>query len=522
MKNHSIFIVLLMSVGYTTPASAQQDEQDKHQPANAGLNESFESFRKGLHSGFDNFRNDLLKNYDRFLGDTWSKFESFRGIDRYPRPKPERLPRPEETVPMGSEVEQTPVIPSETPPVASPHDPAVSLAEDDPSAGTPSATTPNGAPAEKDRSAFAFRFYDLECNLPGMERMEWKKCPTGRREKDYAARWRWFEQAHVAETLLPHLKTYMRDHQLNDWLAVELVRAYVNSRLSEATSAVRISLSQYLLAYLGIDARIAQTSDGHPFLMLPFNQTIYARTFLVQDGTKFYLFADKDAPFSASDNPRYYTYSLPANVPHGRAIDPTIHKGLNLPAKPCRFSIEYGGLKITGEWNRHLKSVLYRYPQMELSSYANSTADERLRASIVRQLKSQLSGKSTAEAVNSLLQFVQHAFDYATDDRQHGFEKPYFFEELLFYPQCDCEDRSVFYSYLLKEVLALECHIISYPGHACVSVCLNNESGQGTYYVYQGNPFYISDPTYIGAVTGMCMPQFKDESPVIEWLSEKE
>lgn len=36
-------------------------------------------------------------------------------------------------------------------------------------------------------------------------------------------------------------------------------------------------------------------------------------------------------------------------------------------------------------------------------------------------------------------------------------------EELLYYPQCDCEDRAVFYAYLLRYVLNLDCHLVKYP-----------------------------------------------------------
>ena len=107
-------------------------------------------------------------------------------------------------------------------------------------------------------------------------------------------------------------------------------------------------------------------------------------------------------------------------------------------------------------------------------------------------------------------------FEYATDD-QHGFEKPYFFEEMLFYPKCDCEDLSIFYSYLLKAVLGVENHIVNYPGHEAVYVNLGKQIN-GHCYLYDKKRFYVSDPTYIGAVTGICMEQYENEKPRIDFM----
>lgn len=55
----------------------------------------------------------------------------------------------------------------------------------------------------------------------------------------------------------------------------------------------------------------------------------------------------------------------------------------------------------------------------------------------------------------------------------HGFEKPYFIEEWLYYPQNDCEDRAVFYTYMLWNVLDVENQMLTYPGHESSSVRLD-------------------------------------------------
>lgn len=152
---------------------------------------------------------------------------------------------------------------------------------------------------------------------------------------------------------------------------------------------------------------------------------------------------------------------------------------------------------------------------MPIPCYARSILFPDVRQEIVSQLKDQLKDLELQIAVDKLLHFVQYAFPYATDDEQHGFEKPYFFEELLYYPKCDCEDRSVFYAYLLREVLGVENHLIHFPGHECVAVCLGRTL-HGDGYMYKGKQFYISDPTYMGASTGMCMPDYRSTNPQVE------
>ena len=160
--------------------------------------------------------------------------------------------------------------------------------------------------------------------------------------------------------------------------------------------------------------------------------------------------------------------------------------------------------------------LLYRYPQMPTADFARSSVLPDVRRDIVSQLKSQLAGMDEKTAVNTLLQFVQKGFEYSTDEDYHGFEKPYFLEETLFYPKNDCEDRAIFYTYLLWEVLGVPNQLICFPGHESASVALK-ESVKGSSYNHSGATFYISDPTYIGSVTGQCMPDYENTAPQIDF-----
>ncbi|MDE6772187.1 MAG: hypothetical protein K2J49_06260, partial [Muribaculaceae bacterium] len=134
----------------------------------------------------------------------------------------------------------------------------------------------------------------------------------------------------------------------------------------------------------------------------------------------------------------------------------------------------------------------------------------------VRPVTDQRGPDDPLKGADRLLALIQYAFPYEVDDEFHGFEKPYFFEECLYYPKSDCEDRAVFYSYLLWNALGLESQLIAYPGHEAASLKAESVWGGDAHYLDGGHKYFISDPTYLGAPTGQCMRRFRDVEPTVD------
>ena len=88
-----------------------------------------------------------------------------------------------------------------------------------------------------------------------------------------------------------------------------------------------------------------------------------------------------------------------------------------------------------------------------------------------------------------------------------------FIEETLHYPASDCEDRSIFFSWLVKSLLNIDVIALDFPGHIATAVELKNPVGQVVR--YQGKKYTIADPTYINAKVGMKMPQYKKVNPKV-------
>ncbi|MDE7026228.1 MAG: hypothetical protein K2O88_10190 [Paramuribaculum sp.] len=537
--------------------------------------QDFDEFRKGLLNDYSSFRKGILEDYDKFLDGAWSNYRQFKGEKRNPAPKPKTipsvedmpakpspqpLPDPEPPVaqntpsptPDNKPVADTsvpkktpsprptllPKIPSPKPkpatPVAKPaapkakpvpstpapsQEPAKQPAAPDPTPAAPSTPvpTPKPTPVPADEPAgnrLKVKFYDVDMMVPDYD----YQIAATANQKTYADQWRQLTKNKVAENVVPGLEATAKKYGLNDYLKFILVHNYADAKFPNANSASRLSLTHYLMANMGYDIRLAALDNGTAALLVPFEQFVYARPYMKIDNKQYYVFCE-DFDKIPEGNLYISTCTLPKDADTGHRLDLTLSE-LKLPEKSKTFNIEYNGMKIQGNLNANIFPVLYRYPQMPMSGYAVSQVCPSLRADIVAQMKRNLAGLSQTEAVNKLLQFVQSGFEYATDDDFHGFEKPYFMEEILYYPKCDCEDRAIFYTYLLWNVLGVENHILNYPGHESAAVLLNDNI-KGTSYTHNGKRFLISDPTYIGSVTGMCMPMFESTAPKIDHIYSK-
>ena len=123
---------------------------------------------------------------------------------------------------------------------------------------------------------------------------------------------------------------------------------------------------------------------------------------------------------------------------------------------------------------------------------------------------------TSSQFIDIILNFVQTAFDYKTDDQQFGYEKYFYPEEVIAYPYSDCEDRSALFAWLVTTYTDAKVIGLQYEGHLATAVCFGDDMNiSGDAFLYAGKRYYVCDPTYINASIGMTMPQFKDKMPKI-------
>lgn len=461
------------------------------------INSDYKAYREGLLNGYQDFRKGILEDYANFLDGVWKEFQMFRGVKRDETPKPVVVPKVEEVSesPEPTVVPEPTVKPKEEPVAPKPEEPTKPI--------TP--IKPIIAPT------LNFSFYGVGVNATKMTTHKVSSMESA----SISSVWRKYQKGD-SNNVINSLKLISSSFGLNDWFTFELVRNYVDALLKSESSSDRIVLQHFLLTHFGYDVRIART-NMQLLLLVPFQQKMYERSYLNIDGSKYYVFQDDINPISESSM-TIYTCELPNDAYKGKFIDLVfVRQSLKLNKgsdKTCTLSD--GRLHITGTVNSGMMEMLRHYPHMDVPHYAKSQVLPPFHKNIIEQFRPQISGMSQKQAANALLHFMQYAFEYATDGTQHGYEKPYFIEENFYYPKNDCEDRSIFYAFLVHNLLGLDVHLVQYPGHECTAVNFTDKSILGDGYIYGGKHYVICDPTFIGAQIGKCMPSLVNEKPIVE------
>ncbi len=294
----------------------------------------------------------------------------------------------------------------------------------------------------------------------------------------------------------------MRSRDLgNDW-ALYLVVKQIAEKFGGKNESVL--MRQFLLNNLGFRARMAKVIQKNALTLLvaPASQ-LYGCAFISEGGAKFYD-VEADQPYSykmcakeAPDAKHKIDMSMGQTPRFGGTRKSSSHQGERYKAAAsASVPVE-------------LMEFYKRLPQCDYSVYATAKVDKKFSDEVLDALRPAIKGKSEREAANILLDFVQSGFEYATDPEQFGYEKPFFVEELFYYPYCDCEDRSMLYRYLVKELLGLDVILLDYPNHIATAVRFNGDV-PGDFVVGGGGKYIVCDPTFIGAPVGMAMPQFKN------------
>ena len=326
--------------------------------------------------------------------------------------------------------------------------------------------------------------------------------------KDVSAFWIQLSECDY-EPLLQSCRTARADRDFNDWAIYQLVlemarKTYPRQYNEQAVLAV------FLLNQLGLEAKVG-FGNSHLFCLLAVEQQLYGLSFADIAKKRYYLlevdsnYLNRDVSFA------FRTYDTPFPEPT-KGLDMNISK----PLKSSEFpDLVDSAINISTS----MIELFSTYPQVDIAVYANSRPSNVFCQSLDQVFQPYLRTQTTVEAVDFLLAYVQYGFDYATDDDQFGYEKPFFCEENYYYPQNDCEDRSVLFSFLVRHLMHLDVVLIDYPGHVATAVHFN-ENVPGTATMHHGKRYVICDPTYIGASIGTEMPGFAPEDRTVIPIKE--
>lgn len=362
----------------------------------------------------------------------------------------------------------------------------------------------------ENQNNFMFDFYGMEAFIPQID-FSIDKTVSG--PEQTGSHWDKMAKQEGGVETARQLFGLAQQLGLNGYLTFRLVEAYVNQKFKDSDANARMSAIHFLLSNMGYDARLLKL-DNIMTVMMPFDQkVVYATLSQTIDGRKYTILYPEGYEPPRGQSIKLMTCNLPSNA-LGKTSDLRL-TGLSLPMKAKEFNLTNGKLTLKGEVNENIQKILHHYPQMPTGDFASSWVDQKLREYIVNQIKSQVAGMSDKEAVNNLMALCHKGFNYSTDQDFHGFEKPYFLEENFIYDKNDCEDRAIFFSYLLWNALNLPCQLVQYPGHESATVAVN-EDISGYFYDTDGMKYYSADPTYIGSTIGMVMKAFRSTSPTVD------
>ena len=305
--------------------------------------------------------------------------------------------------------------------------------------------------------------------------------------------------------LLADCAQIRKDLRLNDWGVFTLVRQVADTYCGTANES--IVMQQFLLNEMGYKARMARkATEDKMMLFVATDCSIYAHPYITLNGQNYYNLS--------GNNEQCQFYMCQKDSPKAKnSVGMQLKEAPLFPGTVVSSTHQAMGsaARVTVDVPKALMDFYKDYPQCDYSVYFNAPVNAAMENRILSSLAPLVQGRNEADAANILINFVQTAFQYQTDGQQFGYEKPFFVEELFYYPYSDCEDRAMLFSYLVRKLLGLDVVLLDYPEHIATAVRFNGNVS-GDYLMVNGRKYTVCDPTYIGASIGMTMPRYKTVS----------
>lgn len=487
LKNISITrqVVSLWLILFAMPIFSQTNFDEFRKKQNA----EYKKFEEDSKEKYNAFRKRINDEYATFMQQKWDEYKIYAAT---PKPKDQADPQPtykiDGTESTANEIRYKLIIKLQTYEVPEP-------------------VVPIDEPPIDEKPQFKFEFHGTPCAVHLHDAMKYS-LPNAN-ESSAGEMWQHLSD-NMYDGLISDCLNLRKDLQLSDWGYINLLQTLTNRFYGGKTNEAVLT-QMYILTQSGYDVRIARCNDKW-ILLVPFKATLYSYSFLYMDGKTYYIMG------KTNQEDRFFVFNKAfpeEKVPSLRMTQsPRLtYSGTNSRALTSR---RYPSMKANVTENRNLINFYNEYPlSTSWDYYSAASFSEQTKQTLYPALRREIAGKSLQQAANMLINFVQTAFDYKTDGDQFGYERPLFGDETIFYPYSDCEDRSIFYSILVRELLGLEVVLLYYPGHLATAVVFPDNKPYGDYFRWNDKIYTICDPTYIGADIGECMPRYKQTSPEV-------
>lgn len=449
---------------------------------------NFDKFVKQMNKDFDDFRSQINEEYADFVRNPWREFEGCK-----PVPQPKQLPVPPVVLPKGDElkpIENKPIVIEE-------------IIKPIPVPVQPEPIEPIKEQPVEDANRVSLKLFGTACSvrLDKSTRIKLAACD----ENAIADGIKQLSQGEYDNLILDclALRTKM---QLCDWAYLQLLLNVGEAVCGKGTNEA-VLLTSYVFMQSGYKMRLAM-ADGKLFMLYASRHQVYEKPYYTLDGEGFYGVAELPRSLRICQAKFPKEKSLSLLIPKQPKLSEQLSETRTITSK------RYGDVSFTSSINKNLIEFYNTYPASELNDnptthwtmYANTPMSQNVVQSVYPVLQEKLKGLSQKEAVERLLNLVQTGLVYDFDDKIWGYDRTFFAEESLFYPYCDCEDRSVLLTRMVRDLLGLKCILVYYPGHLASAVSFPGEEVSGDYIQIGNDRFIICDATYVNAPVGCTMP----------------
>lgn len=475
---------LLTCLGLLTCALASMAQDDADDPR-----ARFEAFRQQAAQRYDDFRQEANRKYGEFREEAWKKYQSCAPI---PKPKDEEIPPV--IIPKDEqdeeEQEPTPITIEDIVTVTLP------IPEPQPKPLSPIKEIPTPTTNRKE-----FPFYGTICSvrMPQSIAINISDCSNS----SLTTAWNTLSDG-TYDNAIFDLLSLRKNMQLSDWAYLNLVSTFAEAVLGKGNEAT--FFTAFIYCQSGYKMRIGRA--GSKLCMLFASKyEIYEQSYFVIDGVNYYPFNSAMTSMEIYDMPYPKETALSLLISNEQLFTYKTTEARTLTSE------RYPEMSVTLSVNKNAIDFFDSYPSSSVNNdfmtrwamYANTPLDERVKAELYPVVKQCIEGKNEKDAANRILNWVQTAFVYEYDNKVWGHDRAFFAEETLYYPYCDCEDRSILFSHIMRDCMGVDVLLVYYPGHLATAVAFGSEVG-GDYITYEGRRYTICDPTYIGASIGRTMP----------------
>lgn len=456
-----------------------------------GFQEAYDEFKKQAHTEYEDFRKKANQEYVEWMKHAW---EWYSAIEPVPFPKDDMIP----PIIYNKEKkeESTPVPYEEVVPVPEPQPqpkPIAPIREND---------------CEYIVATFQFFGTNGQVRLPKGKNFK----INGKDEEAYAKAWEELSTEKYDNLIRDCLVLRMK-HQLCDWAYLMMLGAMSDAICGKGTNEATM-MQTFVFCQSGYKIRLGLTKNRDLRLLFKSEHLIYDLGGIKMNDGIYYLLQPVD-----NDGLNVCDISYPEEKPLSLWITQEQMFAEQISTERQLIPQDHK-IAIKSCVNKNLIDFFNTYPTSMVSEdilsrwamYARTPLSTEVKGKLYPQLNTIIKhADNVVIAANWLLYWVQTAFVYEYDDKVWGHDRAFFAEETLYYPYCDCEDRSILYSRLIRDLLGLDVLLVFYPGHLATAVAFNTPVN-GDYIDLNGKRYTICDPTYIGAPIGATMPDMDNKT----------